>query len=152
MSDVVEIRIHAGDFREWMRRLEGEVPAAARQVLGIGVGFALSHAKATQAFKDRTGELRRSISRGQKGPWSHFIKATAPHAAYVEFGTEDSKKGPIIATGRALVFHYRGQLMFRKSVKHKGMKATHFMQEAADVAEKYFDYYMEDSIAKTLRR
>lgn len=151
MSDDVVVRIDTGDFRRWLREAGEQAKENARRELRKGVDAALDYAKSTTSFKDRTGELRRSIIHVHKSEWVHYLKASAKHAAFVEYGTNDSTKGPIVAGGCALRFVFHGTLMFRKSVKHKGMKARNFMQAAADVGEKYFDYYMEDAIARAFR-
>lgn len=149
---MIDIHFDATAFVAWLRRAGEEAQANARQTLGQGVALALAHAKATQSFHDRTGELRKSITRGQKSTWVHFLKASAKHAAYVEYGTKDSTKGPITAkNGGALRFHYHGALMFRRSVKHKGMKARHFMDDAATVGARFLDWRMEDAIARAFR-
>lgn len=145
------VTIDTSAFRSWFHRASEEAVSNVRQVFGQGVALAHAHARATQKFKDRTGELRRSITRGQKSTWVHFLKATAPHAKYVEDGTKDSTKGPIIAGGRALRFRWHGVLMFRKSVKHKGMKARHFMDDAATVGARFLDWRMEDAITRAFR-
>lgn len=148
MSDF-EIRFDASGFRTWLRRASDMMQANARQALGQGVALALAHAKATQKFKDRTGALRRSITRGQKSTWSHFIKASAPYAHYVEYGT---KPHPIeVRRRQALRFVQSGAVRFARRVNHPGTKPTHFMDEAATEGARYLDWRMEDAIARAFR-
>ena len=145
---MIEIRFDASEFARWLRAAGEQAQANARQTLGQGVALAVAHAKATDKFQDRTGELRRSIMRGQKGPWVHFLKATAPHAAYVEYGTKPHR---IEAKGRALRFVQHGEIRFRRHVNHPGTKPTHFLDEAATVGARFLDWRMEDAIARAFR-
>ena len=146
---MIEIRIDATDFARWLRRAGEQAQASARQVLGQGVALALQHARTTTAFKDRTGELRRSITRGQRSTWSHWLRADAKHAAYVEYGTKPHKIEARRA--RALRFVQHGELRFRRSVNHPGTKPTHFMDKAADAGARYIDWNMENEIARAFR-
>jgi len=145
---MIEVRFDASAFITWLRRAGAQAEINARQTLGQGIALALAHAKATQAFKDRTGELRSSITRGQKSTWSHFIRAGAKHAAYVEYGTKPHR---IEARGRALRFIQHGELRFRRHVNHPGTKPTHFMDEAATVGARFLDWKMEEAIARAFR-
>lgn len=148
----MNIVVDTSAFRSWFHRASEEAISNVRQTFGQGVGLALAHARATTKFKDGpNATLRKSITRGQKSTWVHFLKATAKHAKYVEEGTKDSTKGPIVAHGRALRFRFHGVLMFRKSVKHKGLKARHFMDDAATVGARFLDYRMDDAITRAFR-
>lgn len=145
---MIEVHFDATAFVRWLRAAGEQAQINARQTLGQGVALALAHAKATDKFKDRTGALRASITRGQKSTWVHFIKATAPHATYVEEGTRPHR---IQARGRALRFVQHGELRFRRHVNHPGTKATHFMDEAATVGARFLDFRMEEEIARAFR-
>jgi HK97 gp10 family phage protein len=81
------IRIDAGGLAESFRRLETELQRTARQALLDAAAHAHAHAKTTTSFKDRTGHLRQSITRGERGPFATFVQAGASYAAYVEYGT-----------------------------------------------------------------
>jgi hypothetical protein len=144
-----EIRFDAGAFANWIREAGRQAEANARQTLGQGVALALEHARQTQLFNDRTGELRRSIIRGQKSTWVHFLKATAPYAKYVEGGTKPHR---IEAKRRgALRFVQHGEIRFRRGVNHPGTKPRPFMDEAATVGARFLDWRMEDAIARAFR-
>lgn len=78
------------------------------------------------------------------------IKATAPHALYVEEGTKDSPNR-IIARGQALRFVWHGQVMFLKSVAHKGMKPRHFMRDAQEAGERALNETLERAINNAFR-
>jgi hypothetical protein len=148
----VEVRLRTDDFRRWLLRAQGDIVAGARNSLAQAVGVALRHAQSTALFKDRTGELRRSIVRFQASTWRMGIKATADHAKFVEYGTKDSSKGPIVPVrAQALRFVVAGRVVFRKSVKHKGMKATHFMQKAGDEGQAYLERALERVVRQAFR-
>lgn len=125
-----DIRLDASAFIEWLRHANTDLQSGARNALGQSVALALRDARATQAFKDHTGDLRRSIVRGEKSTWSHFIKATAKYAAYVEHGTVPH----VIEARRGthLRFVQAGAVRFARRVNHPGTKPRHFMQHAGE--------------------
>lgn len=123
---MIDVHLDAADFVAWMRRAEVDLLAGVRQALGQNVALALRLARTTTAFKDRTGALRRSISRAQTGTWRHTLRASAPHAVFVEKGT-------------------------RPRVFHPGTKPTHFMQRAADAAEVSLVHDVNAALARALR-
>lgn len=144
-----EIHLDTTALVSWLREAGRMAEANARQTLGQGVALALAHAKATQSFKDRTGDLRKSITRGQKSTWVHFLKATAPHAKYVEDGTKPHR---IEAKRRgSLRYVHHGAIRFRRGVNHPGTKPRHFMDDAATVGARFLDWRMEDAIARAFR-
>jgi hypothetical protein len=130
---VIEIHLGTDDFVSWLHRAMEEMEARSRQALGQSVAVALQHARATTAFKDQTGALRRSLTRGQKGPWTLFLKAGAKHALFVEVDTKPHR----IEARRAktLRFVTGGGVRFARSVQHPGTKGTHFIQRASEVGE-----------------
>jgi len=146
MSDVV---IDTSGFRQWFHQAAEEAVSNVRQTFGQGVALAHEHARSTQQFKDRTGELRRSITRGRTSTWVHFIKAAAKHAAYVEYGTPPHRIEP--RNGRVLRFMHHGAVRFSRGVNHPGTKPTRFMDAAATAGARFFDSRMEDAIARAFR-
>lgn len=130
------MRIESSATARDIGALEADILAAARQVLGQVAAFAAAHERATAAFKDRTGALRASIVRGQKGPWAQFVSVggkAARYAIWIEAGSDPHE---IRAKRRkALRFIQNGQVRFAKRVFHPGTKATRFVQTARDAAE-----------------
>jgi hypothetical protein len=118
---VIEIHLGTDDFVSWLHRAMEEMEARSRQALGQSVAVALQHARATTAFKDQTGALRRSLTRGQKGPWTLFLKAGAKHALFVEVDTKPHR----IEARRAktLRFVTGGGVRFARSVQHGSRRA-----------------------------
>lgn len=146
----IEVRLDVDAFVRSLHDAEDKVKFTAKQTLGQAVAYGVEFAKATTKFKDRKGALRKSIGRVPKGEWGWKLRATAKHARYIESGTKDSPKR-IVAGGRALRFVWHGTVFFRKSVKHKGIKPTHFLRDAAQEVERVIDERMERNIANALR-
>jgi hypothetical protein len=134
-------RIVATGVREALHRISDGVAVVARQVLGQAAAYAAERARATTTFKDRTGELRRRIDRTAKGPFVQFVKASTRYALFVEDGTRAHVIRP--RRRRALRFVMGGQTVFRTSVRHPGTKATYFMRDARDDAEKNLTRFFE---------
>jgi hypothetical protein len=147
-----EVRIDASAFVAWCSRAQDEFPAGARQVAGQAVGRALLNAQQTTSFRDRTGELRfgggrprlrRSLQRGQTGPWDFFIRATAPHALFVEKPTKPHRIPKTGSANPPLRFVQYGRVRFARFVNHPGTKGTHFLSNAGivgrDALEDGFD-------------
>lgn len=146
---MIVARIDASGFIDWLHRAESDFLAGARQALGQSVALALRHARETTAFRDRTGELRRSIVRGQKSTWNHFIKAGAKHALFVE---EDTKPHRIeVKRRRSLRFVQSGEIRFRRFVNHPGTKGTHFMAKAGEVGERALMDMLERAVDRAFK-
>jgi predicted TIM-barrel fold metal-dependent hydrolase len=145
----VEIRLRTDDFRRWLERAQSDIVAGARNSLAQAVSVALQHAQSTALFKDRTGELRRSIVRFQVSTWRMGIKATAKHALFVEV---DTKPHRIEARrARALRFVQGGAIRFARAVNHPGTKGTHFMQKAGDEGTAYLERALERVVRQAFR-
>lgn len=134
-------------------RVQADVLAAVRQVLGQLAALAAAHARATTTFKDKSGSLRNSIKRGEKSTWAQFVKAggkDAPYAQWIEAGSRAHE----IRARRAnfLRFEQNGQAVFRKRVFHPGTKPTRFMQSARDAAEGVASQYLEAGLNAAINR
>jgi len=88
------IRVDSSGLVRSLQRLEAEIPRIATKVLRDAAAHAHAQAKATRSFRDRTGRLRASITRGERGPLATFVQAGAHYAAYVEFGTRPRGNHP----------------------------------------------------------
>lgn len=133
-----------------LRATSADIMATIRQALGQSVAFALSLARNSTAFKDRTGALRRSIVRGQKSAFGLFVRAGAKHALWVE---EPTKPHTITARrAKALRFVHAGQLRFAKSVQHPGTKGAFFMRDARDQAEVVAFQFVQAGIDRAVSR
>lgn len=130
-------RFDSADFVKGLLKAEVELLAAVSQSLGQAAAHAAMLARNTTNFKDHTGNLRSSITRGQKGPWVHFVRAGGPKAKYAYFVENGTQPHPITPKrkGGVLRFVIGGHIFFRTKVMHKGTKARHFLQEAAEYAE-----------------
>lgn len=136
-----------------LARVQVDVLASVRQVLGQLAAIAALEARNTTTFKDRTGSLRNSIQRGQKSTWAQFVKVggnAAPYAIFIESGSKPHE----IKARRAkfLRFEQDGQIIFRKRVFHPGTKPARFMQSARDVAESLATQTIESALNSAISR
>lgn len=136
-----------------LSRVQADVLASVRQVLGQLAALAVLHAKQTTTFKDRTGRLRNSIQRGQRTTWAHFVKAGGPGARYALFVEAGTKPHEIKARrAKFLRFEQNGQVVFRKRVWHPGTKPARFMQSARDASEERAEQYIESGLNAAINR
>lgn len=145
---MIDIQVDRSGFFTWLNKAHDNLQASARQALGQSVLLALQHARATTDFKDHSHQLRNSLTRGQKGPWVQFIKASAKHAIFVEEDTNaheirPKRTGEVSSRRRAgkrmtpvLRFQIAGRWISKAVVKHPGTKGTHFMREASEAGER----------------
>lgn len=93
-------------------------------------------ARSTSAWNDKSGKTRASI-KARPGPGLYSASVVAKRAAvFLENGTgKYGPKGapyPIVARGGVLSFMVNGKRVFARKVMHPGIKATHFMRDAAE--------------------
>lgn len=146
---MIDIQLDTRGFFTWLRSAHDQFQANAKQALGQSVALALRNARATQAFKDQSGALRRSIVRGERGTWVQFVAATAKHAAYVEHGTRPHR----IEARRAktLRFVQAGAVRFRRGVNHPGTKPTNFLERATHETAQAFANAVERAAVNAFR-
>lgn len=146
------MRVDASATIKDLARVQGDVLAAVRQVLGQLAALAYQQAKATTSFKDRSGKLRGSFQRGQKGPWAQFVAVggrSAPYALFIEAGSKPHEIRPRKA--KFLRFEQGGQVRFAKRVYHPGTKPARFMQAARDNAAGLAGQYFEAGVSAAIR-
>lgn len=147
---MIDVRFDVAAFLADLKRIESDIAAGARQALGQAAALTAEAARSTTTFKDRTGKLRASITRGQKSTWHHFVKASTPYARFVEEGT---KPHPIEARRKsALRFVQAGTLRFAKRVQHPGTKPTHFMAKAQELGERELLRMLEEAVKRAVVR
>jgi hypothetical protein len=149
----VSFRVQSTEALKDLERVQADMLASVRQVLGQLAALAVAHARATAVFKDRTGNLRNSIKREAKGSWAQFVKAggkDAPYAQWIEAGSRAHE----IKARRVnfLRFEQNGQVVFRKRVFHPGTKPGRFMQSARDSAESVATQYLEAGLNAAINR
>ena len=115
---------------------EAEVERAAQQGATEAVAAAAEVARTTTAFKDGSGDLRRSISGKVEGKFLDdtmelVVKADADNAEFVNNGTRPHTIRP--RRGKALQLRSLGDDVFSKKVNHPGTEATHFLENSLDV-------------------
>lgn len=136
-----------------LAQMQADVLASVRQLLGQLAALAATQARSTTSFKDRTGALRKSIRRGERGPWAQFVKVggkDAPYAVFIEAGSRPHE----IKARRAkfLRFEQNGQIVFRKRVFHPGTRPARFMESARDSAEDVAMQYLEAGLNAVINR
>lgn len=130
--------------RAWSN-VQAHVRAGVRLAVAVGVTQGAAEARAQHRFKNRTGDLERSISgrvtRNTVNETSGEIVATKSYASYVEHG-----RGPVTArNGKTLRFAIGGQVFFRRSVR--AATALPFMGIAYLKCERVMIREIEISIA-----
>lgn len=134
-------------------RVQADMLASVRQVLGQLAALAAAHARSTTAFKDKTGALRNSITRGDRSTWAVFVKAGGKDAPYAQFIEAGSRAHEIKARrARFLRFEQAGEVVFRKRVFHPGTRPARFMQSARDAAESLVPQYIEAGLSSAINR
>lgn len=149
------MRVDASETIKDLAQTHIGVLAVTRQVLGQLAALATAEAKATSTFKDRTGNLRGSIQRGEKGPWSLFVKAGGPRARYavfIEAGSIPHYIPKSLKPGQKMLrFEWGGRMIFRRQVWHPGTKPARFMQSARNASEAVAERYLELGLNAVLR-
>lgn len=136
-----------------LARVQADMLASVRQVLGQLAALAAAHARSTTTFKDRTGNLRNSITRGEKSTWALFVKAGGQGARYAIFIEAGSRPHEIKARrARFLRFEQDGQIVFRKRVFHPGTKPARFMESARNAADELAGQYIEAGLNAAINR
>ena len=146
---MISVHIDAREFYRWLHNARDQLRVNAKQTFGQGVALGVAHARATTKFKDQTGALRKSIDRVPHGEWGWKLRATAPHAVFVEKGTKPHRIEA--RNARALRYVQHGQIRFSRSVQHPGTKPTHFLDDAATVVTQFLDHRMEEAARRALR-
>lgn len=146
------MRIDTSRFVSDLSHLESQIREAIKRGLNATTIFALETARATRAFKDRTGAARGSINSGTRSEFAAFVQAggrAAPHVLWLE---EGSRAHAIQAKNvKMLRFVQEGRIRFAKRVWHPGTKGTHFMQDARDRAEQAATHLFETEINAVVR-
>lgn len=124
------MKIDTSGVRAKLARIRAELHESLQRSLALAGSQAVQNAKATDRFRDRTGDLRKSVRyQPGPGPYRGSVIADKRYAFWVENGTEPH----IIRArnARYLRFEVNGEVFFRKSVRHPGTKPTHFLRDAA---------------------
>lgn len=131
------VRVKSGSAKEVFSNLK-KYDEKTREKLGKAVNRSLNAIR--RGAKTRIHSVSGLLSRRIKKTYdsnvlSGTVRSTAPHAHLIEFGTraigetgskaKPLSKNPVQAKGKAMVIPGIG---FRKSYKHKGMKARPYMR------------------------
>ena len=120
--------VHTESTRAGLIALRDAIYQAAALTLRAAEAAAVDSAKHTTQFHDKTGETRgsvRAVGRGLRG----FVEARGA-AHFLEYGTR-----PHIIRGNPILrFTVGGQTMYRRWVRHPGVRERPFMHEARERA------------------
>lgn len=155
--------INETEFRRDLDRAVGEISDGTTRGVRMGLDEGADEARASRAFKDRTGDLRKSIrgiiETSTRGGAVGFLEARVPYASFVEEGTEPhvirpkapsgtpkSKRLPgqgvraktDIGTHRVALRWYDegGGIHFAREVHHPGSKPHPFIGPALQKTER----------------
>jgi hypothetical protein len=135
------------DFTKFLKQLEGiqkDLEPTVSETLDTLANIAITNAKSTTLFKDRTGTLRREIKFVKNGALIRDVVADTGYAGYVERGN-DPGGGRIYAKhAKALRFVINGQVLFRKWVR--AAKPRPFMQAAQTLTESFLPDFAQNRL------
>jgi HK97 gp10 family phage protein len=161
---VLEARLEVEDLIAGLEKLGQELDRELGDAMGTALQVIAATAKRTDAFQDRSGQLRNSIQ-ADPPPYGSFIRgdlhgtvsAGAPHALAIEMGS--GSYGPKGAPYRIRAKQRRflripteGGFVFRREVWHPGVRPRLFLltaleQEMVEV-ERIFNDHAELAIAR----
>lgn len=145
-------RVEIDDTLKDLTQANDGIRAAVQLGLRLLAAQAAAQAKQTTAFKDRSGDLRKSIRAGRKSLYATWVKAGGEDAPYARFIESGSKPHAIVARNASMLrFEQDGQIVFRRRVYHPGTKPARFMAAARDGAEAIAHNYFEPGINSVLR-
>jgi hypothetical protein len=135
----VNVAVDTARTLEGLALLEARILAAAALSVRAGVEAAEKAAKGTVLWKDRTTNTRSSIHGDVAGG---FVTAGGA-SKFLENGTSDHNGKPVMR------FVINGEVLFRRRVR--GIKATHFMAEAAHIGEMAMVYAAEMLVGEAIQ-
>ena len=144
------VSIQASDFASHMERsverLRGEILKALERTAQL----ASTYAKTSTLYKSHTYGLRSSITWGAQlgtSQASAVMRASAPYAGFVEFGT---RPHAIEARRKStLRFVQNGAVRFARIVHHPGTKPRPFMAQAQERATPLLERLMGEAVQRS---
>lgn len=132
------------EFQDAIKSIINGLPGAIQKSLDELATIAVSNAKSSTLFRNRSGNLRNKINFTRDGEFSRIVLADTPYACFVEFG--NNQNGPIIRpkNKKALRFTIDGQVLFRKFVRAHG--PLPFMDNARKQVESMADMIVSSNI------
>ena len=133
-------------FESWTKEVSGELHTKAERALLLTAQATATYAKQTRLFKNRSGELRKSIRGELHGNLEARTVADAKHAYWVENGNKPAGSDWIYPTkSKFLRFTIDGTTFFRKRVRPAAPRP--FMHEAREAAVPLFERLMAAGMA-----
>lgn len=130
-------------------RAYNEIRVGAVRGVGYGVRDGANEIRTKHKFRNRTGELERSVQGvvlGWRGDSEYVgvIRASAKHAGFVEYDTPPH----LIPGNPFLAFEWKGEQVFFRYVNHRGTKAQPFMHLGYYKCERVILREMEISLKR----
>lgn len=139
--NVLVIRSSTVKARAAIAILRAEVDAMAMSLPERAAQMAVTKARGTSLFNDRSGQTRGSIRAEQISQYRTRFHA-AGASLFVNAGTglhgPKASRYPIVAKNVPLLkFQVAGRWVSKREVSHTGQKATHFIDRAIEEAESF---------------
>lgn len=112
------------------KRAGGQLPGLLQQAMVKATSMIQQEARrvAPDRFKNRTGNLRRSIQSRVYGPQKGKVFVGADYGYFVEAGTRPHTILPV--NKKMLAFKVGGKLVFARKINHPGSRPYPFMEPA----------------------
>jgi hypothetical protein len=142
------------ELRKTWDRVVAEIRVGVSRGVGLAAKEGAAEARARHTFKNRTGDLERSIRHvvvGWQGD-TYVARVVAgdrkvDYASYVEEGTPPH----LIPGNPFLTFEWKGETVHFRYVNHPGTKPQPFMHLAYQKAERVIYREIEIGVAKAAR-
>jgi hypothetical protein len=147
---MIEVTVEAEILEEWLL-VQPEIAQGLKRAVQVACEAGAQEAKTVHRYKDRSGNLTRSIS-GRVTGFDHLgatgiLEATAKYASFVENGTKPHR----IEARKAKALRWEGsdgEVHFAKGVNHPGTKPHPFMGPGFVKVEQVLEAQVNLAIAK----
>lgn len=166
-----DIRVDLTDWEGPLDDLEGQLAEVVDSSLLESMTEAADRVRHSDKYEHHTHAYENSVEGVLEGSFSSgqlvgVVRATAPHAAFLEHGTKahtiepKATSGPVqqrvksrksraqMGSHRSLAFEAGGGMVFRKKVEHPGTDALHLVEES--ITEQEVDARMQDAVHRHL--
>lgn len=140
------IQINAGPWLAWMKARQGQLEQRVQRGLLESAKYAAGRAKQTKRFKDRLGNLRRSIGAEPYGRLGARAITRSNHAAFIENGNKPGGTGDWIYPKKAkyLRFVVNGDVVYARRVRP--LTPRKFMLQAREESVVYTGFQMAGAV------
>lgn len=142
------ISIDASDCLRNLKSIERRILDVPRMHLPTVVRVALRSIQDSTLFRDRTGELRGTLTIIDTGAFSKRLVAPANHAKWVNDGTQPHVILPV--NGQFLRFVVNGRVIYAKKVNHPGTTKRQFMEHAGEAGGQAMKILFEEGAERAV--